>query len=152
MRNMILASLSGALVFAGLSWWTARPSVHAAVLTAPPAGRFELIQLHPNAASEWSGILDTETGCVWVYATATLPDSPKTSFEVYQALRGSHFFELVNFDASDYAYPEPVSQGGTTAHLPSTVIDFSKPYSELQRVSVLCNQARVGAMEAAAPR
>ena len=27
--------------------------------------RFQAIQLHPNAGSEWSGLVDTATGCVW---------------------------------------------------------------------------------------
>ena len=33
------------------------------------APRFQIIPLHPSAASEWSGLLDTQTGCVWAYVT-----------------------------------------------------------------------------------
>ena len=40
----------------------------APTLPANVAPRFQVIQLHPNAASEWSGLLDTQTGCVWAYS------------------------------------------------------------------------------------
>jgi len=148
MKNMLYGVLCSTLLFALLTWWTVRGAVHAAAPTAPSltAGRFELVQLHPNAGSQWSGILDTETGCVWAYASQTLPASPKTSLEAYKAVLGEHFFEIHPFDAMDYVSPGPA---GTT---PSTgpVLNFSEPLAELSRVAALCNKARVKALETAA--
>jgi hypothetical protein len=43
------------------------PTAPALPLYAIP--RFQVVQLHPTAASEWSGLLDTQTGCTWAYAT-----------------------------------------------------------------------------------
>ena len=51
MRNLFFGAFCGVLVFAGLSLWTARRS--AAVLASPPAGRFDIVQLHPNTDTEW---------------------------------------------------------------------------------------------------
>jgi len=144
MRNLMFGVLCGMLLFAGLSWWTARQSVHAAVLTSPPAGRFELVQLHDSAASGWSGILDTETGCVWAYSYME-PSSPSSNesqaYKWYKQFLGSHTFSTVSYDASAYVKPAV----GETDYL-------SPAASELGRIATLCNKVRVHALEVAAPR
>lgn len=118
-------------------------TVDAPALSRPQtAARFELVQLHPNATSYWSGILDTQTGCMWVYASQTPPASPKTSSEGYRAVLGEHFLELVPFDATDYIAPgAPQST--------DSGLDFSKPMEEVSRIAALCNKARIRALEAA---
>ncbi len=70
---------------------------------APNAqGRFQSILLHPSAGSEWSGILDTQTGCVWVYASEQVPAKPSTPGELLTAERGANYFGIVAFDPMDY--------------------------------------------------
>lgn len=108
------------------------------------AGRFELVQLHPNADSLWSGVLDTQTGCVWIFASQKPPASPKTSPELYRAVVGEHLFQMVAYDATEY-----VSSHSSAASNAGTVGDFSEAIQELGRVTTLCNKARVQALEAA---
>lgn len=150
MRNVFYGTLCGVLVFVALSWATGGRTVKAAVLASPPEGRFEPIQLHPNSASEWSGILDTETGCVWAYASQTPPSSPKTSYEFYQSALGQHAFAIVNFDASEYVSPEITSTGGSSSTMPRSTTNYSKTIGELARVTGLCDRVRIQALEAAA--
>ena len=143
MKNFLYGLIAGALVLAIPAWWTQRHSVHAAVsVTHLAPGRFDHVLLHPNAGSEWSGILDTETGCVWVYAHGKVPESPTSSFEEYQGVLGEHFFDTVPFATMDYVSPSP----GTKK---SPQIDYSKPSDELSRIARLCNAARVKALESA---
>jgi hypothetical protein len=140
--NVISGILCGALAFGVLSWSTAKQT-RAAVLSTPPAGRFELVQLHESAASEWSAVLDTETGCTWTYTSNTPPDSPKTTFEFYNVLRGTHFFENVAYETTGYVLPV-VPSGGQP--------DYSKPIAEISRIDALCNRVRVQALEMAGAR
>lgn len=154
MRNLFFGAFCGVLVFAGLSLWTARRSVNAAVLASPPAGRFDIVQLHPNTDTEWSGILDTETGCTWVFSTNN-PDDPQIKSEQYKfylQVLGTHSLNLVNFDPSDYISAELTSQGGSTTQVPGTAVSYQKPLAELSRVQSLCSRARVQALEVAATR
>lgn len=41
---------------------------------ASQVGRYRVVELQPNAASHWSGLLDTQTGCVWAYASTAQDD------------------------------------------------------------------------------
>lgn len=31
-------------------------------------GRYQVVQLHQSTDASWSGLVDTQTGCVWAYA------------------------------------------------------------------------------------
>jgi len=146
MRQTLYGTLCGAVVFLVLSWATAKRTVQAAVLTKPPEGRFELVQLHPSQGNTWSGVLDTETGCVWGYTSQIVP-SPKTanqSLDDYLIEQGSNFFEPVPFDTSSYIQIVQTAKGKPP--------DFTPRTWELDRVESLCDRSRVEALEAAAAR
>jgi hypothetical protein len=148
-NNCLYGALCGALVFAVLSGAAPKKAVSAAVLASPPEGRFELVQLHPNAGSEWSGILDTETGCTWVYSSQTQEDIDQTkisnpSWSTYRSTLGTHFFSSVAFDPDDYMTP---------TLLPNNNKVNGVPYAtELARVAELCSKSRLQALQAAAAR
>lgn len=141
MKGLVYGVLAGAVVFGALSWATAKRTVHATVLPAPLAGRFQIVQLHPSSGNEWSGILDTETGCTWVYYSQTVPASAKTPSDLFYAARGSNFFGLEHFDPMDYAPPK---KNGGDAGL----------YNEMTGLIVkegdLCSRSRINALRAAA--
>ncbi len=152
MRNVMYGALGGALVFGLVSWASVRKPASAAVLAKPPEGRFELVQLHASHEEAWSGILDTETGCVWAYFSQTPPASPETTSQFYFSELGPHYLGTANFDVLDYISPDIENTGGSSGHLPGRTANFSKPLAELSRVSGLCDRARVEALEAAAAR
>jgi hypothetical protein len=145
MKNMLYGALCGAVVFAALTWATTKMTVHAAVQTAPPQGRFQLVQLHPNTDTEWSGILDTETGCTWLFESSN-PDDPKITNQAYkyylQAL-GAHSFGLLNFDPGEYMVPK-MNEDKT--------VDYTPQLAEIIRVQKACSQARLQALAAAGAR
>ena len=96
----------------------------------------------PTASTEWSAILDTETGCTWVYTTNNA-DDPKISdqsYKLYLQILGGNSFDLVNFDPSDYAH--------ATLNSDQT-LDRSPYIKEIGRVAAACSQARLGALTAA---
>lgn len=138
---LVYGAFCGALVFAVLSWLSPRTSVGAAVLSTPPEGRFQLVQLHQNASSEWSAVLDTETGCTWVYQTS--PDDPDMApaYKSYIQILGDHSFGLINFDTTDYA--------GITFDSDNKA-NYASPLNEISRVQRECSQARLQALKAAA--
>lgn len=142
LRNMFYGALCGAVMFGTLSWLSPRKSVGAAVLSTPPAGRFQLVQLHPNADSEWSAILDTETGCTWVYEQNNA-DDPKVvpAYKTYLEVLGTHSLGLVNFDAIDYTAPTFDKDNQP---------DYAPLTNEISRVAGACSQARLRALRAAA--
>ena len=145
MKNMLLGILLTALVFSVLAWATTKRTVHAEVLTAPPAGRFQLVQLHPAAGIEWSGILDTETGCTWVFSTNS-PNDPKITNEAYKSylqVLGEHDFELVNYNPMEYTI------GKTN---PDNTMNYTPYVSEITRVQFACSHARLHALDAAGGR
>lgn len=149
MRNIICGALCGAFVFAALSWATAKRTVHAEILTTPPAGRFQLVQLHPSADNEWSGVLDTETGCTWVFTTGNPSDPSITNQDErsYLQILGQNAFELVNYDTSGYTRTlklKPDKSG--------VVADYGPAIEELLRVDRACSQARLLALKAASAR
>jgi hypothetical protein len=142
MKNVLYGALCSAMVFAALLWGMARKPVHAAVLTSPPEGRFQLVQLHPSAGTEWSGILDTETGCTWVFTTNN-PDDPKItdqSYKLYLDVLGGNSFDLVNFNPNDYTAPTLKSDN---------TLDRGPYMREIGRVQAECSQARLTALRAA---
>lgn len=141
MRQMLYGTLCGVVVFLALSWAITSRTVRAAVPTAPPEGRFEVIQLHPSHDEQWSGILDTETGCVWVYASQTPPSSPQTAEDHYVAAEGPNVFESVDYGTLPYT---PLTKDGSADYLAATM--------EIIRVESLCDRTRVQALEAAAAR
>jgi hypothetical protein len=61
------------------------------------APRFQIVELHPSAASEWSGLLDTQTGCTWVYA-----DTPGTEKE--------YVWDFIAVDANSTSAPTMVAK------------------------------------------
>lgn len=145
MKNMLFGILLSAMFFGLLQWATTKRTVHAEVLTAPPAGRFQLVQLHPNADTEWSGILDTETGCTWLFTTndADNPQIKSKAWKIWLQLLGQHSFDVVNYDPGDYATP------GTN---PDNTVDPSPYIKELSRVSSACSKARLQALSSAGGR
>lgn len=141
MRNVLYGVLFGVLVSAGFSWWTARKTVRAAALTSPTPGRFEMVQLHPSAGIEWSGILDTETGCTWVYETSNPQDTQITQqYEFYLQVLGDHSFGLVNFDPTEYGFLTLNSHAQA---------DYSGALKEISRVQTACSEARLAALKKA---
>jgi hypothetical protein len=152
-KNALYGALCGALVFAVLSWAAPKKAVSAAVLAAPPEGRFELVQLHPSSGVEWSGILDTETGCTWTYTTHTpptdaevkaAPEGPLRDLKSYYNMLGSvPVFEMAEYDPST----EPaMSRPGEPK--PSSVLVALASTSMTEKS--YCNQARQNALRAAA--
>ena len=88
-----------------------------------------MVELHPNAASEWSAVLDTQTGCVWAYAstpTITASDAG-TSKETYLRSLGPRQFMLEQYGPSEYI-SIPFDKEGRT--------DFSPALRELVRVQI----------------
>lgn len=145
MKNMLYGVLCSAFVFALLSWVTTKRTVHAAVMTAPAKGRFELVQLHPSSGVEWSAILDTETGCTWVYESAD-PDDPKITnqnYKFYLQILGRNSFGLVNFDPLEY------TELKINEDKPA---DYAPAMSEIARVQRACSEARLQALAAAGAR
>lgn len=142
MKNAFFGVLCSAFVFGVLFWMTTKRTVHAAVLTAPPAGRFQLVQLHPSSNTEWSGILDTETGCTWVFQSND-PDNPKITeqhIKFYFQILGRNSFGFVNFDPTDYT---------DVTFSPDNTPNYQDALSELSRVQKACSQARLQALTAA---
>lgn len=152
MKNALCGALCGALVFSVLSWVAPRKTANAAVLATPPEGRFELVQLHPNATAQWSGILDTETGCTWVYTSQTPPTDAEVSAAkgdamitaMYGQQLGSHYFGNVGYEYSDSdlsrAEPGKPPTSGESKLVTLAAEEF------------YCNQARQHALQAAAAR
>lgn len=139
-RGIFFGVIGTVLAFAGISLMR-RPSVRAEVLTAPPAGRFEIIELHQSASRAWSGVLDTETGCVWAYSHNDGPDASVTGTEkTYIQVLGEDSFELVNFDPLNYIAPQ-IGPGAQA---------YGPEIREINRVQALCSNARVQAIEGAA--
>jgi len=143
-KNTLYGAMCGLLAFAVLSWAAPKKGVRAAVLSAPPEGRFQLVQLHPSSRTEWSGILDTETGCTWLLTSnPSVSASAKTNDELFLHLEGPQFFQIVNFDAVEYGF-YPVRKGNVT--------DFTSPEKEMSRVAGLCDKGRLQALQASTAR
>jgi hypothetical protein len=152
-KNVLYGALCGALVFMALSWTTARKTVRAAVLTEPPEGRFELVQLHPNQGNTWSGILDTETGCTWVYTSQTPPTDAEVSAapegeqrtdKIYRQALGSNYFESVGYGYNGATMTVPGAQK------PSAFAEAK--FSTLATEVLYCDEARLNALRAARAR
>jgi hypothetical protein len=153
MKSAAYGALCGVMVFAVLSWTAPEKSVNAAVLDAPANGRFELVQLHESSASEWSGILDTETGCAWVYASQTTPtdmevnsapEGEQRDYKLYRQVLGNNYFENVGYDDNG---PDMSLSGGEK---PATIA--GRQFATLAAEEYYCNQARQSALRAAAAR
>ncbi len=152
-RNALYGALCGALIFAALSWAIPKKAVSAAVLATPPEGRFELVQLHPSSGTEWSGILDTETGCTWVYTSQTpptdaevnaAPEGQQRAYKSYLQVLGSNYFSIVGYDDNG----PPMSLPGEQK--PSTIA--GQEFVTFATEGYYCNQARQNALRAAAAR
>jgi hypothetical protein len=149
MKNVLYGALCGALIFGALIWVTPRQITRAAVLAAPPEGRFELVQLHPSSGVEWSGMLDTETGCTWVYTTNN-PDDPKItnqSLKPYLEALGQNSWDAINYDATEYTNTlklKPDKSGVES--------DYTAALLELVRTQSACARARLQALSAASAR
>lgn len=139
-RNAFYGALCGAIVFGLLFWAAPRAATRAAVLSTPPEGRFQLVQLHPNADSEWSAVLDTETGCTWVYQKSSDDPNMVPAYKSYIQILGDHAFGLVNFDTTDYA---------AIAFDTNNQANYARPIDEISRVQHECSQARLQALKAA---
>lgn len=151
MKNYLYGALCGAIVFFVLSWAVPRKIAKAAVLSAPPEGRFQLVQLHPNANTEWSAVLDTETGCSWVYESQTPPTDAEVdaaaageprAYKSYEQSLGNNFFSIVGYDDNG---PTMTLAGQAR---PSTVAGGL--FSTLATEEYYCNEARQSAIRAAA--
>lgn len=140
MKNALYGMLFGSLTFGALAWSIPRQAVRAAPLPAPPEHRFELVQLHPSTDTEWSAILDSETGCIWVYTTNNADDPKITDqgYKNYLSVLGRNSFDLVNFDATDYLPPSFASDNKP---------NYVASAQELARVQSLCSQARLRALQ-----
>jgi hypothetical protein len=152
-KNALYGALCGLLVFAILFWTVPKKTVRAAVLATPPEGRFELVQLHPSTGTEWSGILDTETGCTWVYATQTPPTDAEVSaapegeqrgYKSYQQMRGRYFFASAPYDTVQSSMLLPGREK------PSTIA--GQQIATLIAEGTYCDEARQAALRAAAAR
>lgn len=145
-KAVFYGALSAVLVFAVLNWREPMQATRAAALATPAARRFELVQLHPSAAIEWSGVLDSQTGCVWLLksddANRAAPLS-RSSFYTqtdYAHVVGPQFFSLVNYDAGDYV--APMNSKG--------VLNFSAAADEVVRIANLCSESRIQALQSSA--
>lgn len=126
MRGMLFGILLSASVFAILSWATTKRTVHAEVLTAPPAGRFQVVRLHAQSGAELSGVLDTETGCTLAYVSSVRNEEPNGGSEqAKRLLAGEHaylmllggglgFFGAVNYAVQGYVNPFKPAQGSSS--------------------------------------
>ena len=150
MKNYLYGVLCGTLAFAVLSWATPPKVTKAAVLSAPPEGRFQLVQLHATSESEWSGILDTETGCVWVYTSQTPPTDAEVSaapageqrtYKSYQQVLGPNFFSIVGYDNSGPSMSLPGGQKLSTI--------AGAEFSTLATQNFYCDEIRHNAIMAA---
>ena len=144
MKNILCGVLCSALVFVVLHQATARPTttVQAAIPIIPSVARFQLVQIHPSTDTEWSGILDTETGCTWLFtqnsSQVSSTENPVQAF--YDKGLGDHVFSLVNFDVQDYA-PTRLNSDHK--------VDYTTFIAEAIRVQKACQQARLQALAAA---
>lgn len=41
----------------------------------PQVQRFQIVQLHKTTDTIWSGLLDTQTGCAWIFANVSSSDN-----------------------------------------------------------------------------
>jgi hypothetical protein len=152
-KNALYGALCGALVFAVLSWAAPRKAVSAAVLTSPPEGRYELVQLHPSSGTEWSGILDTETGCTWAYVSQTPPTDAEISAapagtqraqKIYLRTLGGNYFGSLGYNFTGSGLILPGEQK------PSNIGESE--IATLNTEQFYCAQARQNALQAAATR
>ncbi len=153
MKNWIAGILSGVAAFAILSWATPKAVTKASVLSVPPEGRFQLVQLHASSAAEWSAILDTETGCAWAYTSQTpptdadvsaAPEGEQRAYKTYQQALGTNFLAIVDYDDNGPSMSLPWMKE------PSTVNGVR--FSTLATEEFYCNEARQNAIKAAAAR
>lgn len=63
-----IAVLACAIYFRPLSGHTVKAADTSTVTIPPQVQRFQVVELQQTAVSHWSGLLDTQTGCVWEYA------------------------------------------------------------------------------------
>ncbi|MGB7282681.1 MAG: hypothetical protein WBE13_10500 [Candidatus Acidiferrum sp.] len=150
-KNTLLGMTCGALTFTCLSLATPKKIANAAALDVPTRGRFELVQLHPSSGTEWSGVMDTETGCVWVYSSQTPPTDAEVSAapegeqraqKIYRQTLGSNFFAIVGYD--DNGPPMNLPGMKTASTISGT------EFSTLATEQYYCDQARQKALLAAA--
>ena len=150
MKNYLYGTLCGALVVSAILFWAApKKVVNAAVLPSPAEGRFQLVQFHPNSGSEWSGILDTETGCLWEYTSQTPPTDAEAaaapageqrSYKSYQQALGYNYLFIIGYDDNGPAMTLPGQEK------PSTLAGAQ--FSTLAAEEFYCNQARQNAIRA----
>jgi len=105
--------------------------------TAVAARRFQPFTLQPNAGSGWSGILDTQTGCVWAYASLEIPAEPKTPQDKLIAAIGAHDLSVVPYDPTDFA--PLVSENGISG-------DQAR-LAALTAEEKACSEARIAALK-----
>lgn len=153
MKSLFYGGLCGVVILGVLSWGVPRRSAQAAILSTPPAGRFQLVQLHPNSETEWSGILDTETGCTWVYTSQTPPTDDEVSaapageqraYKVYQQALGGNFLSVVAYDDSGPSMNLPGMAQASTVN--------GARFSTLATEEYYCDEARQNSVRAAAAR
>jgi hypothetical protein len=148
-ENMWFGAVCGLLVFAVLFWAEPRRTVSAqarpASLAASPAGRFQVVELHPNGASERSGLLDTETGCTWTSDQTTPEERQQATGHVAMLVT---YFSSVAFESTSFPLLSDAELKGakTDGGLEKATI------TELQKEASLCDEVRVRALQAAAGR
>ncbi|MHB8487053.1 MAG: hypothetical protein ACYDCM_15185 [Candidatus Acidiferrales bacterium] len=157
-KNAFYGALCGVLVFSALNWMQLRQSARAAAPVSPQAqeGRFEAVQLHAGAEVGWSGILDTETGCTWIYRIPpqlTHSNPPKSLWAASVLVEGPAVFQTIPFDADylsptipDLENPTPPSAAEINRIL---LADDAKRVQEMEKATTLCGKIRVQALEAA---
>jgi hypothetical protein len=151
-ENMWFGAVCGLLVFAALFWAEPRRTVSAQARPASPAasaaGRFQLVELHPNAVNTWSAILDTETGCAWSFGTQNAADAGKLTGTAkrYNDMLGEYHFFPDSFDAGSW----PLLSTGEQESLRKKDGGFDEASMlELAREKGLCDDVRVRALQAA---
>lgn len=114
-KEIVIGALLGAALTFALIGMGAAAFGEGPIVT-PGAGRFQAILLHPSTGTEWSGILDTQTGCLWVYASDSAPSgAPATAYDVFRSVRGANFMASVNYDPLDYTSGFTTSSDGKLA-------------------------------------
>jgi len=101
-KSTIVGALLGALLVFGMIEMGAVAARPIPPAEQPVFGRFQAILLHPSAATSWTGILDTQTGCVWAYATASVSANDATPEGLFKAERGANFLTTVAYDPGDF--------------------------------------------------
>ena len=158
MRNAFYGAVCGVLVFSALNWIQPGQAARAAASISQQAqdGRFQAVQLHAGAEVGWSGILDTETGCAWIYRIPpqlSQSNPPKSLWAASVLVDGPAVFQSIPFDVDylpptipDLDNPTPPSAAEINK---SALADDAKRVQEMEKATALCGKIRVQALAAA---